>query len=218
MAQMRRRFEKVGLLNHFLNQNTVQEVAALEKESEMTTGTGITGGEVAAEAMIGMIATDIMEGIRMVAVVAGVAVQALITPGAEEEAAMTRSDAVPVSRGIVPPLLAMVEVVAGVLPHAGALPHAGLPFPGVRALRNTVSMDILPILVVHLQEVNLLLPEAHLPGILMLTSNSCDAGGGHGGIVSNVHLMASCSCWSFDHDVFLIGDLDFWCCSVREKI
>lgn len=122
---MRRGFRKEGLLKHYQNQGTGQEVAVLGEGTEMTTETVTTGGEVAVGVGIGMTVTDTMGGIETIVDEAGAAVPALITIGAGEEGAMMMKGGVEVEVGvqfevvplIVSPLLGVALVLIRVLPH-----------------------------------------------------------------------------------------------------
>lgn len=76
------------MLNHSPNQEVDQEVAALEKGVEMTTKTGILGGEAAVEVWIGMSVTDIVGRTGIIVDGAGAVVPVLIIPEDGVEADM----------------------------------------------------------------------------------------------------------------------------------
>lgn len=90
MGQMLSESTKEELLKHFQSLEAGQEVIVHGEGIEMITEAGITGGEVAAGAMIGMKVTGTGGGRETIDVEAGATVQVLITA----EAGMMMDDGI----------------------------------------------------------------------------------------------------------------------------
>lgn len=105
---------------------------------------GITTGEAAVEAWIGMVVTGIVEGTEIIVVGVGVAVIVLITIEAGAEIAMTMADAIVVDQLTVP-LQDEVQFRVEVPPHAGVLRLVVL-VQGVILQRSATLMSVLHLL------------------------------------------------------------------------
>ncbi|KAJ0011135.1 hypothetical protein Pint_33294 [Pistacia integerrima] len=150
---------------------------------------GITGGEVAVEAWIGMIVINIVGGTEIIVAEVEAGVPVLTTIEAEAGVDMMMIAGVLVDRLTVHPLLSVVLVLARCL-------------LGVRARIDAVVMNDLQLLGVLHREVVVLIPKAHLQEIQMLMIDLVAYMGIHGdnstmSLLNLMHLFLSCGCLVF---------------------
>lgn len=175
---MPRGFTKEGLSKQTRDQSTDQGAAVPGEGIAMITGVEITGGEVAAEAMIGMNVTGTVGEIEIIVAEAGAAVPVLITR-VVGGGAMMMSVAVEAGadQSIAVHLHGAVLVLGGVLPPGEALLLKGVLPLGkvheVKVLQIVAVMDALQPLAVSHREVALMLLGALPPVIQMVMNKLC---------------------------------------------
>lgn len=128
----------------------------------MSTGIGITGGEVAAEVGVDMTVTGTAEGIEIIVIEAEAAAEVLIITKTVGEADMMMRGAVEVGHMGVP-LLLVVALVLG-----GAPLHAGHHHLGVEVLMSAIAKYAHLLQRVFHHVVELLILEAHLHVLMLM--------------------------------------------------